>query len=122
MGKKNNTIEIFIIDLLSKFEEKSVSYVVLRNYENRFTDLRKDLDLLINPADEQKIIHVIKSMTEKYSLFFNKKLDHKRTVISMLFAEEGINFTLDLNKYLTLKKNKNDLAVPERDKNFILKI
>ena len=121
MGKKNNTIEIFIIDLLSKFEEKSVSYVVLRNYENRFTDLRKDLDLLINPADEQKIIHVIKSMTEKYSLFFNKKLDHKRTVISMLFAEEGINFTLDLNKYLTLKKNKNDLAVPGKGQKFYIK-
>jgi len=121
MGKKNNTIEIFIIDLLSKFEEKSLSYVVLRNYENRFTDLRKDLDLLINPADEQKIIHVIKSMTEKYSLFFNKKLDHKRTVISMLFVEEGINFTLDLNKYLTLKKNKNDLAVPGKGQKFYIK-
>lgn len=100
---------------LLNFEENKIHYAVLRNYENGFKDLPKDLDLIIDAKHENRIISIINDVCEDHILLRHQKKDHKRTVVSVLLKNEDPNvqgevlFSFDLNKYLTLKKSKTHI-------------
>lgn len=110
---KVSIVKNIIVRILSLFEENDLDYVVLRNYENSFTDLNKDLDLLISSKHEKKIVSIIVKECAKYCTIIHTKKDHKRTVIFILFNNDNLTqdhdslFMFDLNKYITLKNKSN---------------
>lgn len=110
---KKINIQNLIIKIIAKFEDETIKYAILRNYEKSFVDLAKDLDLLIDHHQEKKIISIIKYVCKDFTDIIYVKQDHKRTTISILLKKEFSNkenneiFTFDLNKYINLKKNYN---------------
>lgn len=94
----------FIKKALLSFEENSINYGVLRNYEDLKKNDLKDLDILIEKKHVNKVVEIFNTTFNNYIKILYVSHNQQRAVISILFNDNSI-FFIDLNKYITLKTN-----------------
>jgi len=116
---KNNRVANLIRKVLSGFENKSIRYAILRNYDDSLIDGLKDLDILINPRDLKKASEIIKEEAASLVRLLYKRSNQQRMTFSFLF-DDGTVFFIDLNKYVTLKRTTFQLRAKGLGKMVIL--
>jgi len=96
----------FLVDLFSAFNESSIDYCVLRNYDGLPYDLRgSDLDILLTINFLERAIHIIGAMARKHNGFavWREWNDCLHVVLSSGICDNGEKWGVHIDLFTALR-------------------